>query len=111
MFGALDIVLCLLILLDLFLFLDFVLDCFAAPDSTLRRVDGSEGILRDRSMFLMFFAMILSDFGCWDHLALRKMPWDICTLWNEEDDIREGYRARIRIDCCCIAFFFQRLEF
>lgn len=59
LFGALDNVLCLLILLDLFLFLflllDFVLDCFAAPDSTLRRVDGSEGILRDRSMFLMFF--------------------------------------------------------
>lgn len=60
--GALDNVLCLLILLDLF--------WFAAPDSTLRRVDGSEGILRDRSMFLMFFAMILPDFGCWDQLAL-----------------------------------------
>lgn len=105
--GALDNVLRLLILLDFF----WIMLCFAAPDLTLRRVDGSEGILRDRSIFLMFFAMILSDFGCWDQLALRKMPWDICMLWNEEDDIRERYHARIRIDCCCIAFFSSAWNF
>lgn len=51
LFGALDNVLCLLILLDSFLFLDFVLDCFAAPDSTLRRVDGSEGYYGTEACF------------------------------------------------------------